>query len=109
METPTHGTEGSFLYSLGLERGERPEAPARKEVTRLSYRPPAAIEPTPTWVGSTSGSSSSLGVGFLDDFFFDDDGSGAAGVEEGAGAGAGAEVEEDSMNPGGAEAATTAS
>ena len=95
MLTPTHGSAAAFLPS--------PAAAAVNMPTRLSYRPPAAIEPTPTCDSSTSSSSSAF-ASFLARFSFFSflGGSARAGVEEEAKALA-------SLKPGGAEASTIAS
>lgn len=105
MLTPTHGSPAVFFPS--------PAAAAVNIPTRLSYRPPAAIDPTPTEDSSISSSSSSAGAeDFFEGFFL---------VGAGAGVGADAEVSpvEDAedvdakaladLKPGGADASTMAS
>ena len=88
--TPTHGRLCTFFPSAPAAAANIPTSP--------SYRPPAAMEPTPT-VDSSTSSSSSCAEGFLLFFF-------------GAGAGVGAEAgeaEAEAVNPGGADASVTAS
>jgi hypothetical protein len=66
--------------------------------TSPSYRPPAAIDPTPTCDSSISSSSSPSAFGcFLAAFFF------------GGASGAGAAAVAEALKPGGADASTTAS
>ena len=98
IDTPTHGSDAAFLPS--------PAAAAVNMPTRLSYRPPAAIDPTPTCDSSISSSSSApAAAAFFLGFFAE---AGAASLEaEGV-------VEEDAkalaaLKAGGAEASTMAS
>ena len=95
MLTPIHGHWTPFLPS--------PAAADVKELTRLSYRPPAAMEPTPTWDSSNSSSpSASSTLGFLA-FFLEAAGGGAGDASDGVDSGP------PEAKPGGAEAATVAS
>lgn len=94
MLTPIHGHWAPFFPS--------PAAADVKEPTRLSYRPPAAMEPTPTWDSSISSSSASSAFGFLA-FFLGAMGVGVGDVSDGVDTGP------LGVKPGGAEAATVAS
>ena len=93
METPTHGRLCTFFPSAPAAAANIP--------TRLSYRPPAAMEPTPTVDSSTSSSSSSFATFFA---FFFGAGAGGAGVDWESDARALAAVK-----PGGADASVMAS
>src|SRR5262245_48944455 len=62
MLTPIHGSAGAFFPSAAAAAVNIP--------TKLSYRPPAAMEPTPTDDSSISSSSSSPPAVFLAGFFF---------------------------------------
>ena len=98
MLTPTHGRLAAFLPS--------PAAAAVNMPTRLSYRPPAAIDPTPTCDSSISSSSSAPAVAAFFAFFFGAGGGVSLATE-------GVDDEEANalafLKPGGADASTMAS
>lgn len=98
MLIPTHGTlAGAFFPSAAAAALNIPTSP--------SYRPPAAIDPTPTCDSSISSSSSAVAdaVSFFGVFF---GGAGTVVVVVGSEEEANALA---ALNPGGADASTMAS